>query len=328
MARFGTVVLLCLTPAAAWAQPSSNPSAAEASSDVTRARRHFLRGVGLYREGDFRAAIIEFERAYKAAPNYKVLYNIGQAHLELQDYAAAHVAFERYLAEGGDELKSEQRKKVTAEILKLAGRVAKAEIQSNVDGATVLVDDLVVGTTPLADPITLSTGRRRITLQKEGYMPATQRFDVAGGDDLKWKLDLTPMRTAGAPSSLTSEPARSPAPVAPASSDRPDGMGTGFWVSLTATGVLAAGSGVFGFLALDAQSDNDDEVETVGVDRNALEDSKSDVQRYALGADILAGAAVVAGGLTLYFALDGGDAAGGSTEIGMTPGGATVRGTF
>ena len=313
------------TPALAQGSPDTDT---DASSDtVGEAREHFLRGVALYREGDFRAAIIEFERAYAAAPNYKVLYNIGQAHFELQDYAAAHIAFKRFLSEGGDEIKSAQRRKVEEEIRKLAGRVGKADIRVDVEGASIQIDDVECGRTPLAAPITVSAGRRKIVIQKQGYLPISRTIDVAGGDELKLEFTLAPL-PASDPEPSHSLAQTRPQEPQPVPEVKPEGgMGTGFWVSLTATGVLAAGSGVMGLLAVNAQSDNDEKAEEFGTTRSELEDSKSKVENYALATDVLAGAALVAGGFTLYFAFDG-DEPSPSTEVGLVPGGAVVRGSF
>jgi uncharacterized membrane protein len=52
------------------------------AQDVATATRdagkHFQRGVSLYGEADYRAALIEFKRAYALAPNAAVLYHVGQ----------------------------------------------------------------------------------------------------------------------------------------------------------------------------------------------------------------------------------------------------------
>src|ERR1700679_4128277 len=73
------------------------------------ARSHFTHGVELFKEADFRAALIEFQRAYDAAPNYKVLYNLGQTSLELQDYAGALKAFRGYLDGGANQIPAARR---------------------------------------------------------------------------------------------------------------------------------------------------------------------------------------------------------------------------
>ena len=68
----------------------------EADADPrAEASKRFRRGVKLYNDGDFVAALIEFKRAYELEPNYRVLYNLGQTSRELKDYAAALRAYEQ-----------------------------------------------------------------------------------------------------------------------------------------------------------------------------------------------------------------------------------------
>jgi tetratricopeptide (TPR) repeat protein len=99
---------------------ASAPAHADGTDD---ARGHFARAVVLYRESDFRGALIEFQRAYDAAPNYKVLYNVGQTAFELEDYPGALKAFRRYLDDGGDEISAERRSSVEADLRTAEGHV-------------------------------------------------------------------------------------------------------------------------------------------------------------------------------------------------------------
>jgi Tfp pilus assembly protein PilF len=59
---------------------SATPSGAVAAPDdaAEAAKQHFNRGVASYRDGDFDAALAEFEKAYETRPDYRVLYNLGQ----------------------------------------------------------------------------------------------------------------------------------------------------------------------------------------------------------------------------------------------------------
>jgi hypothetical protein len=298
------------------AQAQATPESA-VNAPLDQAREHFLRGVELYREGNYRAAIIEFERAYSIAPNYKVLFNIGQAYLELQDYAAALTAFERFSSEGGADLTEQQKSDVEAEIKKLAGRIAKVELTVNVPSATISVDDVTVGRSPLTKPLTLSTGRHKIVVAREGFLPETRMVDLAGGDARKLEVVL---KEVAAPK------ATEPAPVTPQAPQPETGMGTPFWVGLGLTGVFAVGSGVTGYLALSAKNDNDDQAKTLGTTRSDLQDSQKRMDNFALATDILLGATVLAGGLTIYFAAEGPSEP--STQVGLAPGGAVVAGTF
>src|SRR6266478_574081 len=116
------------------------PAAALAVDRKTEARTHFDQGVLLFRDGDFQAAAIEFRRAYDAEPNYRVLYNIGQACNEAKDYACALTSFTSYLDQGGGEVQSARRAQLEQQIEKLRVRTGRLMVSSNVDGAAVLVD--------------------------------------------------------------------------------------------------------------------------------------------------------------------------------------------
>src|SRR5262252_5103847 len=86
--------LLALCPVSAIAAPKSaeraNRAPATASSEIPEeARLRYERAVQLYNEGDPEGALVEFERAYKISPTYRLLYNIGSIRLQLNDYAEA-----------------------------------------------------------------------------------------------------------------------------------------------------------------------------------------------------------------------------------------------
>ena len=90
-----TAFALVAPGSVAFAQPA--PTAAERAEAATR----FKTGLDLFKDGDAQAALIEFRRAYQLAPNYQVLYNIGQVSFQLQDYPGALAALQKYLLEGG-----------------------------------------------------------------------------------------------------------------------------------------------------------------------------------------------------------------------------------
>ncbi|MBV9946426.1 MAG: tetratricopeptide repeat protein, partial [Myxococcales bacterium] len=58
----------------AGATGATSAAAAQASEDASV---HFKRGLQLFDEGDYTLALVEFNRAYQLAPNYRALYNIA-----------------------------------------------------------------------------------------------------------------------------------------------------------------------------------------------------------------------------------------------------------
>jgi hypothetical protein len=312
LARTAAAALAVSTAMAVLPLARAQPGAA-ASSVADEAGARFRRGVELFKEADFRAALIEFRRAYQLAPNYRVLYNIGQAHLELQDYAGALRAFERYLNEGGAQVPAARRAAVEAEIQKLQSRVARIEIITSVAGAEIRVDDDVVGTSPLAQPVMVSAGRRKISAEKIGAPAATRTVDVAGGDRTTVALRIEAGAQAAdvAPAPVSPRPSGAPSAAEPQGGARGrdealprDGGARSIpWIGWGATGALAAGAVVTGLLALRAKDDLTQKQNTFPGDPSALGDAKTKLRTFAVTSDILTGAAVVVGVTSLYFTL-------------------------
>lgn len=281
------VFALVLSPVPALAQqPPSAPARPEGAGGEGKA--HFERAVQLFHEGDFRAALVEFRRAQEMTGSFKMLYNIAQTEYELQDYAGALRSFQRYLEAGGAEIDAGRRAEVEGEIKGLAARVAHIQIKSNVDGAEVLVDDVLVGRTPLADAVLVSIGRRKVTLQKDGVVSAPRVVELAGGDRSVVRIDLT---------------AAAPAPTAPPIGPVSPPSRTGLWASLAVTGGLAVGAGIVGGLALGAHGDTQTKLGTLGVTAAEIEAAHSKTQTLALVADILGGTAIAMVGVTIVLAV-------------------------
>lgn len=340
--RTASALTIAASVLVAHARPSAAaPPGAAAAPNAARdeARDRFKRGVQLYNEGDFRGALIEFRRAYEVLPNYRLLYNLGQASAEVQDHAGALRYFDAYLAEGKNEIPAARRKQVQAEIEKLRGRAAQLTVKVNVDGAEVLVDDVLVGTSPLKEALAVSAGRRRITAQKSGLPAVTRSIDLAGGDKSELKLELTEDRPVPPPVAATAAPpppVEPPPPTAPVPPPPPPappaspGMGTPFWISLGATVVFAGGAAVTGVLARGAHDDFEKKLAAKGARRDDIEDARSRTQTFALTTDVLGGAAILGAGLATYFAISRkpADPASPSASLRLSPGGAALTGTF
>jgi hypothetical protein len=303
-------------------------------------RAHFKRGVDFFKEGDYRGAMIEFKRAYELAPNYKVLYNLGQTSLELQDYASALRSFERYLADGGKDILAPRRTQIEGEIEKLKKRVARVEIATSVPDAEVFVDDVSVGRTPLSAAVAVSAGRRKISALKGG-LTAMRVIDIAGGDSTTVMLEivepvLAPSAAVGVAGSRTPETGAVPrSPEGMRASAGPSAIessrNTGLWIGITVTGALAAGTIATGIFALRAKKDFDNTVARYGVEPQAVTDARQKTRTLALVTDIFGGATVVAGGITLIAALASGGPSKESTQavrVDITPSGLLASGTF
>lgn len=283
------------------------------AAGVKKAGKHFQRGVALYNETDYRAALVEFRRAYETAPNPAVLYNIGQTYYQLQSYAQALTTFERYLAESGDDASHKKEVDDTVEILR--ARVGKLQLAVNLDGCEITVDDELAGKTPIGEPVLVSIGRRKVIAMCEGRPAETRIVEVAAGDLLEVKIFLAP-NTALQPAGLRG--AGSTTKTSPTNWRK---IG---WIT---TGVLAAGTVATGVLALLASNDLDDERHTYPSSLDALDDKASKLRKLSIAADVFGAATLVVGGLTLTFTLTGSRSRE-KVQLSVAPNGMSLSGTF
>ncbi|HEY0479558.1 MAG TPA: hypothetical protein VGD37_18690 [Kofleriaceae bacterium] len=284
---------------------------APTSAAGAEAGKHFQRGVMLYNEADYHAALVEFRRAYEIAPNPAVLYNIGQTYYQLQNYAAALVALGRYLTEAGPA--AAHRREVETTIDTLQTRVGKVSITANVAACDITVDDEFVGKTPLDEPVLVSIGRRKITALREGRPIETRFVDVAAGDTVKLALAIN---------DPTTRPASVPAGSTPGTS-RGMSATTKGWIATAGLGVIAIGAGTAAFLESRSLKDAR---ETFGADPNDLSSKSAWVNRLSLTADIAAVATLIVGGITLKYTLS--QSSSRETHVALTPTGVQLAGQF
>jgi len=341
-----TVVGIALSSPPASSQPATPTKEAR-----DEAKSRFLKGLDLFKEGDYQAALIEFRRANELAPNYNVLYNIGQVYFQLTDYPNALMSLERYLKEGGDQVSAKRREEVQRDIDKLRARIANLDITTNVPEVDIAIDDISQGRTPFQKPLMVGAGRHRITASKEGFRSVTKVIEVAGADSLKIPLELQEQRSNTPPPPATTGITPPPAPTNTATPSttaavvtRPPIVDEGHgvpWAGWAVTGVLAAGAAVTGVMALSASSELVEQREGPNATRAMLDDQSSKVGMLALVSDILTGCAVVAGGVSLYLTVTAGPsrpsdankgapATGGiqKVRIGLVPGGVNLSGQF
>ena len=290
-----------------------------ADKSVDDARQRFKRGTELYDEGNYRGALVEFERAHQALPNYKMLYNIGQVHLQLLDYAHAQEAFTRYLKEGGSDLGSSRRDEVNRELERLKSRVGRIAVVT-ADGAEVLIDDELVGVAPLPGSLAANTGRHKVTVNPPVRAPVSRVIDVAGLETSSVTLGRDEPVAPKLAATLAT-----PEVVASARAHEPKSR-LPMIIGWTATGVLAVTSGVMAGLAFSSESGLTRARATLGVSQDTLTAASKRVGSFSAAADVLGLAAIVAGGVSLYLtiALHSTD----DVHVAVGPGGVSVFAQF
>jgi tetratricopeptide (TPR) repeat protein len=321
---------LLLAPFTARAQsaPASATAAPDANAKKEAARR-FEHAIKLYEEGDYVLALAEFERVYELVPDYRVLYNIGQVSMQLGRYARALRTLREYVSRGGNELPSDRRNAVQADLASLEARTATVKLDVQPAGTEVSIDGAVVGKSPLLEPLVVDVGERRVQARATGYVTIGQTLTLAGGDWRQITLKLEPEPTVVA-QPLPQPSRQAPAPTVRSGSAVPEKKSGWLWVGWGATGVLAASSAVSAVLGASAASDLDELRGTRGATRDDLDDATARAETRLLAADILGAAAVATGAVTLYFHLSGPTPrerprTATTVSVGVLPSGVTLR---
>lgn len=263
--------------------PGANDHDRDDESDdppnVREANERLARGEALFEQGDFDAALAEWERAYEIIGDHPsrfvILYNIARAHERRFRYDLALRYYHRYLNEGGTD--APRREAVEGSIATLEGLLATVHVRANV-AAEVWVEDRRIGDAPGA--VRLPGGRHVIELRAAGYEPAREEVQVAPRTEATLELELSPL------------------------AEEFEGVDPGFFAaSLVGAGVsLLSGVG-FGTAALveradvDARNDDPLGMTTVGPD------DQDRIRAFALTADVSYGAALLFGATALVFAL-------------------------
>lgn len=237
---------LLTTTAMAWAEvPISE-----------EARRHFSLGVSFIQDPDgarYEEAYQEFKTAYAASPSWKILGNLGIAAFKLERDGEAIEAFEKYLAEGADQIDAEERAQFERDLQTLHSAVVRLKLQSTPPGASI-VDERIPASGPpilnrygaLEQPteLGLHPGHHRITARLAGHLDAVLELDLVPGQTYQRALELKPAATPVA--------VVSPLPAVASAPRR--GLRTASYAAL-GVGVLGLGFGTF--LGLKAKSEYD-----------------------------------------------------------------------
>lgn len=183
------------------ATPETDPSAAseptvdpylEAKERVTRAEQ-------LYADGNYDAALTEFEQAYDTmtghpARNY-VLFNVGKCQEKLYRYDAAIRSYRTYLANSGDG--AEDKGAVEAKIELLEGLLGTLKVKVSAKKGTapsnyeIWVDGRLIEGSP--ESFMIPGGNHKVELRAEGFEVANQEVQVPARSEKALTFELTPL---------------------------------------------------------------------------------------------------------------------------------------
>jgi tetratricopeptide (TPR) repeat protein len=323
--RIQPVVVMILSFLAI-AAPGAAQDSAETDAEHVNvlARTHFDRGVEHYSEGNYEAALAEFQRSHELLPTYKLLFNLAQVQIERRDYAAAFELFTDYLRSGGPAIAPERASAVEQELARLKQRIAELDLDVDVQGAQIFVNAVPVGTSPLAEPVRVNVGSIFVRVEKAGHSTFEQRLSVAGTDKRRLTVMLQPLTAPSPPQ----PPVR--LALAPSRELNTTPNMTPCWISLGAALVLGGATATFGALTLSAHQHQDQQLARYPGRPNELDAARGRLQTFAALTDVFAAASLTAGIVGLYFLWSPPERPADRAKLRLTatPAGVTLGGAF
>ena len=193
------------------------------------AKASFEEATQLYNQEKFPEAADAFRRAYELKPTWKLLYNIGQSETAARRYGLALEAFEKYLAESGDEVTEERQKEVREEVKRLREMVGALDVDVPPD-SIVVVNGVERGKAPLPGYIMVAAGvDLHVMVDLDGASIIDRTVRVSGGQVMGVAREDLPPGSA--------EPAGSP-------------LKTIGWIAVGVGAAVLAGGAVTGGMSL------------------------------------------------------------------------------
>ncbi len=281
------------------AQPKKQPAAAAA--DVKgQAIAKFKEANGVFKKGDYAAALPLFQEADTlypgAAPKHKIAVCYDKLGKSAEAVAAYRTFVESKPSEKYADRITEANKRIADLEATLPATVTLKVMPEGVAGVVITVDG-----TPAAGPaLQLDAGEHTVVVTAEGHDPVTEVVNVRGAETRELAVTLTPSAAAAPPVGPTP-------PVEPEEDE--GGSNVPAYVTLGIAGAGVILGTVFGIQALGAKSDFDDQVEDPAATPAELTDLADKAERAALIADMSFGVALTFGitGAVLLFSGGGDD---------------------
>ena len=302
------------------------PAAADDVPISDKAKAHFNAGVNYLQDPDgarYEEAYREFHAAYAESPSWKILGNLGLAAMKMERDGEAIEAYQKYLVEGGSTLDPDEKRQYETDLQTLQSGVVYVTLDSTPAGAVFTDQRVPVQGNPVVNRyeptgakavLGIRPGHHKVVAQLAGYTDAVWEFEARSGSKEEHGFELKKAEEGAVtppPPGIVTPPGGTP--PAPAATTRP--VPTGVIIGGVATGALAIGAGVVGFMAMGKKSDFDAKNDGLHTDdAKSLSDSGKTLN---LVTDILIGGAVVAGVVTTVLYLGRPEVPAGGAQAGL-----------
>lgn len=161
-----------------------------AESLIGDAKRDYDAARLLFDSGDFQGALLKFENAHRLSGDPRLLWNQAVCAKNLRRYARAIQLVERYLDTKSPLVTAEAAEAGRAFLEAALPLTAKLTVHSNVPGATVYLDDQLLGKLPLDPNLRVDLGMHSLRIEKFDHVSHDETLTVTDSTDIVVRAEL------------------------------------------------------------------------------------------------------------------------------------------
>lgn len=172
---FAAVLLLAMSPTLL----PATPALAQNDAVTEMARQRFQEGVKFFDGRKYEEARAAFLQAYALKQHPAVLLNLAQSELRSNRPADAARHFAAFLRDN-PAASAHERQGAQRGLDEARTKCGRVRVVVDTDGADIFVDGEPVGASPLAEPVDVATGARKVEARQGGHTAALTVTAVAG----------------------------------------------------------------------------------------------------------------------------------------------------
>jgi hypothetical protein len=151
----------------------------------------------LYGNGDYAGASFKMQRAYELSKEPRLLWNIASCEMKLRHYSKVAPLVDRYLTDAVTLLSPEEMGEAREVLRVIRAYITRVTVNVDQPDATVTVDDVVVGKSPIGAPVPVDMGPRVLRVTKDGFVPWTETKEIPGDTELVLDVHLVAVARDG-----------------------------------------------------------------------------------------------------------------------------------
>lgn len=289
-----------------------------------QAEKLFQDGIRLNKEGKTTEACKSFEASQQLEPSSGTMMNVSECHVAAGKIATAWVEFQTAATLAAKEGKKEREKAARARMNELQAQLLflKIEVNSPVKDQEVTLDGAKMPELTWGQELPLDPGDHQIGSGAPGYKPFKKTISLTGNGKSSVQipaLEKVPAELEIKPPPVPTKPTGPSPSIEPGTHQDGAGSSTAGWILVGTGGAALVAGGVFGFLALGAESERKDAlacsqeptscspIKLPRAWRTESDDAESRGKTMQTVAIISAGVGAVAVGVGLYLVLSGGN---------------------